>query len=233
MHVRVIYRRDRYLRGGDHIPFLERRYPAARFTEPNEDYAHQHQDVRVENGKQFGDLPEFCDFAYIARVARVNARDALVAGDGTGHPEERQDRHRPRSTNDTALAWDADPEADLAGYEVVWRPTLAGRLDPRHRRRSMAPRTTSTCRRTTCSSASAPSTATVTAARSPSPCRRADHRGPRVEEGAGGPEVSRPFFAVGSASLRGHRAGGVREGAHSAGVVVGDRLHLEDHGPLG
>ena len=69
MDVRVIYRRDRYLRGGDHIPFLERGFPAARFTEPNEDYAHQHQDVRVENGKQYGDLPRFCDFGYIARTA--------------------------------------------------------------------------------------------------------------------------------------------------------------------
>jgi hypothetical protein len=69
MNVRVIYRRDRYLRGGDHISFLEQGYPAARFTEPNEDFAHQHQDVRVENGVQFGDLPEFCDFPYIARVA--------------------------------------------------------------------------------------------------------------------------------------------------------------------
>ena len=57
MRVRVIYRRDRYLRGGDHIPFLERGYPAARFTEPHENFAHQHQDVRVENGVQYGDLP--------------------------------------------------------------------------------------------------------------------------------------------------------------------------------
>ena len=62
MNVRMIYRRDRYLRGGDHIGFLEQGYPAARFTEPNEDFAHQHQDVRVEDGKQFGDLVEFCDF---------------------------------------------------------------------------------------------------------------------------------------------------------------------------
>ena len=73
INVRVVYRRDRYLRGGDQIPFLERRCPAARFTEPNEDFRHQHQDVRVENGVQFGDLPEFCDFDFIAGVARVNA----------------------------------------------------------------------------------------------------------------------------------------------------------------
>ena len=80
-----IYRRDRYLRGGDHIPFLERGFPAARFTEPNEDYAHQHQDVRVENGKQYGDLPEFCDFAFIARVARVNAATLWSLATAPGH----------------------------------------------------------------------------------------------------------------------------------------------------
>ena len=73
MKVWMIYRRDRYGRGGDHQPFLERGYAAVRFTEPNEDYHHQHQNVRVENGIQYGDLPQFDDFNYIANVARVNA----------------------------------------------------------------------------------------------------------------------------------------------------------------
>ena len=72
MRVRIIARRDRFLRGGDHRPFLEQRYPAARFTEVNEDYRHQHQDVRVEDGVQYGDLARFVDFRYVARVARVN-----------------------------------------------------------------------------------------------------------------------------------------------------------------
>jgi Zn-dependent M28 family amino/carboxypeptidase len=72
MTIRMIYRRDRYLRGSDHISFLQQGYPAGRFTEPRENFAHQHQDTRVENGVQFGDLPEFCDFDYIARVAQVN-----------------------------------------------------------------------------------------------------------------------------------------------------------------
>jgi hypothetical protein len=63
MHVRLVWRRDRYLRGGDQIPFLQQGYPAARFTEPAENFAHQHQDVRVENGVQFGDLEQFVDFA--------------------------------------------------------------------------------------------------------------------------------------------------------------------------
>ena len=73
MKVWLIYRRDRYGRGGDHQPFLERGYAAVRFTEPNEDYHHQHQNVRSEKGIKYGDLPQFDDFKYIANVARVNA----------------------------------------------------------------------------------------------------------------------------------------------------------------
>src|SRR5512132_4149723 len=73
MRVMMVYRRDRYLRGGDHIPFLERGFAAVRFTEPNEDYRHQHQNVRIESEVQYGDLPQFDDFNYIANVARVNA----------------------------------------------------------------------------------------------------------------------------------------------------------------
>ena len=121
MDVRVIYRRDRYLRGGDHIPFLERGFPAARFTEPNEDYAHQHQDVRVENGKQYGDLPRFCDFGYIARTTRVNAATLWSLATAPGTPKEVKVL-TAELTNDTELTWAATPGATR--YEVVWRPTV-------------------------------------------------------------------------------------------------------------
>ncbi|MEO3846132.1 M20/M25/M40 family metallo-hydrolase [Streptomyces sp. B8F3] len=124
MDVRVIYRRDRYLRGGDHIPFLERRFPAARFTEPAEDYAHQHQDVRVEDGKQYGDLPEFCDFDYIARVARVNLAAVWTLAQAPGTPTG-VGIVTSALTNDTELVWDRGTEPDLAGYEVVRRETTA------------------------------------------------------------------------------------------------------------
>ncbi len=89
--VMLVYRRDRYGRGGDHIPFLERGYPAVRFTEVHEDFRHQHQNVRTENGVQFGDLPEFVDFAYAANVARVNAVSLADAGVGAGAAEGRDD----------------------------------------------------------------------------------------------------------------------------------------------
>src|SRR5262249_16517732 len=67
------FRRDRYLRGGDHISFNEAGFPAVRFTEFRENYNHQHQDVRSENGVAYGDLPRFVNFDYVANVARVNA----------------------------------------------------------------------------------------------------------------------------------------------------------------
>ncbi|GAA4542853.1 M20/M25/M40 family metallo-hydrolase [Amycolatopsis samaneae] len=122
MNVRVVYRRDRYLRGGDHIPFLEQRYPAARFTEPAENFAHQHQNVRIENGVQFGDLPEFCDFGFIARVARVNGAVLWSLATAPGAPSGAGIR-TAALTNATELVWQRSPGA--TGYEVLWRETTA------------------------------------------------------------------------------------------------------------
>ncbi|HEV7980321.1 M20/M25/M40 family metallo-hydrolase [Amycolatopsis sp.] len=122
MNVEVVYRRDRYLRGGDHISFLQQGFPAARFTEPHEDYAHQHQDVRFENGVQYGDLVEFCDFRYLARVARVNAAAVWSLAIAPGTPKGVKIR-TSRLTNETDLVWERGTEPDLAGYEIVWRPT--------------------------------------------------------------------------------------------------------------
>jgi len=122
--VTLVYRRDRYGRGGDHIPFLENGFAAVRFTEPHEDYTHQHQSVKMVDGKQYGDLPEFVDFEYVANATRINlialANLALAPAKPinvtilTG-----------RLTNDTDLKWDASKDADLAGYEIVWRDTTS------------------------------------------------------------------------------------------------------------
>jgi len=124
LSVQVIWRLDRYLRGGDHFPFLDAGYPAVRFTEPVEDWRHQHQDVRVENGVQYGDLPEFVDFGYVASVARVNgaALAALALGPSVPKGVEMENE---RLENDTTLRWKPNPEPDVAGYRVVWRDTTA------------------------------------------------------------------------------------------------------------
>lgn len=122
MNVEIVYRRDRYGRGGDHIPFLERGFAAVRFSEPNEDYRHQHQNVRTENNIRYGDLPEFVDFDYIARVARVNAIALASLAFAPAAPRE-VGIITGRLTNDTDLRWAANTENDLAGYEIVWRAT--------------------------------------------------------------------------------------------------------------
>jgi len=124
MKVMMVYRRDRYGRGGDHIPFLERGFPAVRFTEVNEEFRHQHQNVRVEGGVQYGDLPEFVDFAYIANVARVNAASLAALALAPARPKG-VNILTARLSNDTDLKWDANKEPDLAGYEIVWRETTA------------------------------------------------------------------------------------------------------------
>lgn len=124
MQVTMVYRRDRYLRGGDHIAFLERGFPAVRFTEPNEEYRHQHQNVRIENGVQYGDLIQFADFNYIANVTRINAASLAVLALAPARPKNAT-LVTSRLTNDTELKWDANKEPDLAGYEIVWRETTS------------------------------------------------------------------------------------------------------------
>lgn len=124
MNVRTILRRDRYLRGSDHVSFLQQGYPAARFTEPRENFDHEHNDVQVVNGVQHGDLAEFCDFDYIARVAKVNLSVMWSLAQAPGTPTGAV-IDTSTLTNLTTLRWDQGTEPDLAGYEVVWRDSIA------------------------------------------------------------------------------------------------------------
>ena len=122
--VQMVYRRDRYLRGGDHIPFVERGFSAVRFTEPNEDYDHQHQNVRTENGKFYGDTIEFVDFEYVANVTRINAASLARLALAPARPKN-AGMVTARLGNDTEIKWDAVAENDLGGYEIVWRDTTS------------------------------------------------------------------------------------------------------------
>ena len=124
MKVDLVWRRDRYLRNGDHAPFLNAGYAAVRFTEPAENYHHQHQTPRVEGGVQYGDLIEFVDFTYIAQVARVNAAALAALALAPAAPRGAQ-VDTLKLENDTTLHWDANTEPDLAGYRIVWRETTA------------------------------------------------------------------------------------------------------------
>jgi hypothetical protein len=129
MNIRVIWRRDRYLRASDHVSFQGQGYPAARFTEPRENFNHEHRDVAVINGVQFGDLAEFVDFNYVARVARVNGAALWALATHPGTPKNLQIHVSPPAgfsgINTTTLTWNANPESNLTGYEVVWRETTA------------------------------------------------------------------------------------------------------------
>ncbi|KAH9037608.1 Zn-dependent exopeptidase, partial [Lactarius pseudohatsudake] len=126
MNVRVIYRADRFLRGGDHEPFLSAGFAAARFTEPNENFAHQHQNTRIDpvTGVQFGDLIEFVDLDFTARVARVNGATVWSLAQAPGTPKN-VTIDTSVLTNNSTLAWALDTSPAVAGYEIVWRPTDA------------------------------------------------------------------------------------------------------------
>jgi Zn-dependent M28 family amino/carboxypeptidase len=120
--VTLVFRRDRYGRGGDHNAFLQRGYPAVRFTEPNEDFTRQHQRVREEDGVKYGDVIEMVDFAYIAQVARVNAAAMASMALAPASPSDVSFKSSRQEYN-TTLTWKPNAEPDVSGYRVVWRET--------------------------------------------------------------------------------------------------------------
>ncbi len=129
MNIRLIWRRDRYLRGTDSLSFQGHGYPAARISEPRENFNHEHQNTRVVNGVQLGDLIDFVDFNYVARVAKVNAAVLWALATAPSTPKNLLIHVAPpvnfSGINNTVLSWNANPESSLAGYEVVMRETTA------------------------------------------------------------------------------------------------------------
>jgi len=119
--VALVYRLDRFGRGGDHSAFNTLGFPAVRFTENAEDYRHQHQDLRTEGGVQYGDLPANVDFAYLAKVAATNALTA--ASMASAPPPPMNVKVAGAVTPDTVLSWSASPGVPAAGYRVHWRDT--------------------------------------------------------------------------------------------------------------
>ena len=119
--VRMVYRTDRYGRGGDQVPFLEAGYPAVRVTEAHEDYTRQHQDLRTRDGMRYGDTIDGVDFRYLARVTALDAITMAALGHAPAPPTA-VDIHGALAT-DTTLDWRKVPGA--AGYRVHWRDTTA------------------------------------------------------------------------------------------------------------
>ena len=120
----MVFRLDRYLRGGDHSAFNQLGFAAVRFTEFREDFRHQHQNVRTENGIEYGDLPKFVDYDYVAHVARLNA---ATLAELAAAPAAPMNVHLVTKDldNDSTLTWDASPGGLAAGYEVLWRATTS------------------------------------------------------------------------------------------------------------
>jgi Peptidase family M28 len=127
----LVFRPDRYFRGGDHSSFNSEGFAAVRFTEWREDYNHQHQNVVLppagSNAPVMGDLPQFVDFNYVARVARLNAATLAALASSPGEPAKVAIAIRNgKLGNDTTLQWEAPAGAGAnVRYEVLWRQTTA------------------------------------------------------------------------------------------------------------
>jgi hypothetical protein len=123
--IRMIFRQDRYGRGGDHFPFYKAGLPGVRFTEPLENYNHQHQTPRTENGIEYGDFEKYLDYTFMGNVARDNAEVLRQLAMAPAPPTN--SRLKGAVTPDAKVSWAADEDTERAGFEVLWRETT----DPR------------------------------------------------------------------------------------------------------
>ncbi len=124
LEVVMIYRTDRFLRGGDHLPYLQNGFAAVRITEMNENFTRQHQDVRVENGIQYGDLPQFIDYEYLRKNTSMNLANLANLAKAPAVPEEVQIEIKNLS-NSTNLSWLAPKTGKVKGYYILMRETTS------------------------------------------------------------------------------------------------------------
>jgi hypothetical protein len=122
LEIKLIYRNDRFLRGGDHTPFVQRGFAAVRITEMNENFLHQHQDVRIEKGVQYGDLREFMDFEYLRKNTAVNLACLANLAGAPGVPAEVKIDVK-NLTNSSYLYWKAPASGKAKGYYILMRET--------------------------------------------------------------------------------------------------------------
>ncbi len=123
--IRMVFRVDRYGRGGDHYPFYKAGFPAVRFTEPLEDYNHQHQTPRTENGIEYGDFMKYLNFAFMGNVARDNAEALRQLALAPAPPKDA--RLAGGVTPDAKVSWSAEEDSERAGFEILWRETTQPR----------------------------------------------------------------------------------------------------------
>lgn len=123
LHLMLMYRQDRFHRGGDQMAFNADGFPAVRMNEAHENWRHQHQDVRVENGVQYGDLEKFVDFPYLAKMTAANA--VAIASLAWAPAPPAEVAIHAELTPDTTVSWKAPAHSAVAGYRVYWRRTAA------------------------------------------------------------------------------------------------------------
>jgi hypothetical protein len=124
-NIRMIFRVDRYGRGGDHYPFYKAGLPAVRFTEPLEDYTHQHQTPRTENGIEYGDFAKYLNLTFLGDVARDNAEALRELAMAPAPPTNA--RLTGAVTPDAKVSWSAEDDPERAGFEILWRETTEPR----------------------------------------------------------------------------------------------------------
>ncbi|WP_420129251.1 M28 family peptidase [Longimicrobium sp.] len=127
LDAQIIYRLDRFGRGGDHTPFFLAGYPAIRLTEMYEDYTRQHQDLRVENGIRYGDVPDAVDYRYTGRITALNAAALAALAWAPAAPDSVT--IRGGGSANTTLRWQAVNAPDLAGYRIYWRDATSATWD--------------------------------------------------------------------------------------------------------
>ncbi len=124
IEVVMVYRNDRFLRGGDHTAYVENGFPAVRITEMNENYTRQHQDVRIENGIQYGDLPEFIDFEYLRKNTAINLSNLANLAKSPASPQEVKINVK-KLGNTSFINWKAPLSGKPTGYYVLIRETTS------------------------------------------------------------------------------------------------------------
>ena len=124
LEVVMVYRNDRFLRGGDHTPFVQKGFAAVRITEMNENFDHQHQDIRTDKGVQYGDLPEFMDFVYLAKNTGINLASLANLAKAPSMPQEVKIETR-NLTNYSMLRWKQSLTGKVKGYYVLLRETTS------------------------------------------------------------------------------------------------------------
>jgi hypothetical protein len=124
LQVVMVYRNDRFLRGGDHLPFVQRGYAAVRITEMNENYTRQHQDVRTENGVQYGDLEMHIDYEYLRKNTALNLSNLANLAKSPGVPADVKIDVK-KLGNTSYISWKAPKHGKVKAYYVLMRETTS------------------------------------------------------------------------------------------------------------